>query len=63
MTAADSPLPSVTISSTLASPASEARRTQAQPYGNRAVPKDGDGEDHIAVSPAPRHWPRIFPGL
>lgn len=63
MTIADSPLPPVTISSALSSPSSDARRSQTQPYGNRSVSKDGDGEDRVVVTPAPQRWPRIFPGL
>jgi hypothetical protein len=63
MTVADSLLSPATISSTLASLSSEARRSQPPTYGNRAGPKDGDGEDRVAIPPALQHWPRIFPGL
>lgn len=63
MTVADFPLPPVTISSNPAPPPSDTGPSQAQSYRSRAVPEDGDGEDHVVVSPAPQHWPRIFPGL
>ena len=61
MTVVGSPFFLITISSSFATPLSDAQSSQDQSYRNRAIPRDGGGDERMPVPTALQQWPRIFP--